>query len=322
MTHTRAIQNFFPMSRVAPLAGLLLAACAAAPNDGDPVESADTTPESRPERIYGVEGTVTQGRTTEPLTSSQEVGVLWLNWEEEESLVRIEVTPADVIGSELPAAFDVSVLVPPSDEMLGTSLISYTEGGASELLVDRDRVGFGVVVVGPEGSLAALPESVPFIDFIGTSDASTGAALRDLTYVSPYTVRYVKGASDEGLTFRDINGVASPLEDMTLIDVRAWASAIDIGICRDQTMGSWWDEPEVIDCIGGSEDPNRGNECLYAYSQEHADELDALCGAAPDPVKSDFRNSPMLGEGDSLTLPIGETDIRSALTVGGFIFLG
>jgi hypothetical protein len=300
-----------------PSALVVLTGCGSAP-----FERGDVDAETSPEAIYAVRGTVTEGeRMPIALTEDQEVGVLWLN-AEADGTVLAEVTPTDVIGSDLPASFDVSVITPPSDALLGTTLVSYTEGGSTEEIVDRSRVGFGVVVVAPAGALSALPASASFSEFIGTSDAQPGSLLRELTYVSPYTVRYVKGASDEGLVFRDINGVESVLEDMTMFDVRAWAAATDYAVCRDQTIGSWWDEPEVVACIDGSTDGNVGNECLYAYVTAHTAELEEGCGLQPDVVESDFRNSPQVAPGESITLPIGDHDIGPALTVGGFIFLG
>jgi hypothetical protein len=153
--------------------------------------------------------------------------VLWLNRLDDNATVLVEATPADVVGNQFPAGFDVSVLQAPSDRMLGTSLISYGEGGNTEQPIDRSRVAFGVVVVAPEGTFANLPDATTMGEFIGGSSTSTGPLLSQFTYVSPFTVRYVKGASEEPVTIRDINGVESVLADFTIFDIGKWAKGTD-----------------------------------------------------------------------------------------------
>lgn len=291
---------------------------------GSPV--AMDAPASTP--LFSVQGTVTQGLSASAPTAPQEVGVLWLNLTDDNTTVYVEATAADAIGAVLPATFDVSILRPPSDRMLGTALVSYSESGASEQPVGRDRVAFGIVVVAPEGTFANLPTSVSLGDFINPSDASPGALLSSFTYVSPFTVRYVKGAAAEGLTIRDINGVASQLQDFTVFNVDAWARGTETAVCRDRKLGEGWEDPGVKDCIARetAANPDRnsgdiGNECLYAYFETVSDAVDAECGAV-DYVRSDFRNALRLDPSDLVTLPLGDGDIRSALTFGGFIFLG
>jgi hypothetical protein len=328
-----------------------LAAC------GDPL----VTESYRGDPIFSVRGSVTQGVLETPPAASQEVGVLWLNLLDDNSSVLIEATPADVVGNQFPAGFDVSVLQPPSDRMLGTALISYSEGGASEQPVDRNRVAFGVVVVAPEGTFANLPESTSLGEFINSSSATPGPLLSQFTYVSPFTVRYVKGAAEEQITIRDINGVESALADFTIFDIGNWAKGTDTAACRDRRLGEGWQAPEVQQCIvdaraandeavtcraecGTLSDEQTADEqqaisdcqvacpaertsqdientCLYLYENARADETDALCGAI-DYVEQDFRNARRLELDEEVTLPLGDGDIRSALTFGGFTFLG
>jgi hypothetical protein len=311
--------------------------------------------------LFSVRGTVTQGVLAAAPSASQEVGVLWLNLLDDNSTVLVEATPADAIGAALPAGFDVSVLQPPSDAMLGTALLSYSEGGASEQPVDRNRVAFGIVVVAPEGTFRQLPSSTSLGEFINGSTATPGPLLSQFTYVSPFTVRYVKGASAEGITIRDINGVASELQDMTVFDIGAWARGIDTSLCRDRRLGEGWQAPEVLSCIDASRARNDDaiacradcgaldesapaeeqqavvdcqlacpaerssqdieNTCLYEYDTARAAETDAVCGVI-DYAASDFRNSRRLEPDEELTLPLGDGDVRDALTAGGFTFLG
>jgi len=283
--------------------------------------------EGTPARLFSVQGTVTQGLVASP-SSPLEVGVLWLNRVEADNTVLVETTPADAIGATLPADFDVSILRAPSDAMLGTTLLSYTEDGRSTWAADRNRVAFGLVVVAPEGTFANLPGSVSFLDFIQASQGGPGPLLQQFTYVSPYTVRYVKGATAEGLTIRDINGVESVLEDMTVYEVSAWATGITAAVCRDRILGEGWSTSEVNDCIAAqtAANPYRGsgdigNECLYAWQQANLAAFDTACGPSPDFAASDFRNSPRLAPSAPLTLPLGVNDVRDALSYGGFIFI-
>lgn len=281
------------------------------------------------EPVFSVQGTVTQGLLLDPLPAPQEVGVLWLNLLDDNATVLVEATPADTIGSTLPAGFDVSVLRAPSDRMLGTSLVSYGMDGRSEQPVDRSRVAFGVLVVAPEGTFATLPESVSLGEFIGSGEVAAGGLMASFTYVSAFTVRYVRGADAEGLTIRDINGVASPLRDFTVFDVGAWARGIEILVCRDRKLGEGWQAPEVTACIERetAASPGRasgeiGNECLYAWQSARAAEFDAECGAVPDLAAADFRSSRPLAPAEQVSLPLGLGDMRRALAAGGFIFLG
>lgn len=292
---------------------------------GDPLMTA----QERGDPLFSVRGTVTKGLLAESPAVAQEVGVLWLNLLDDNSTVLVEATPADVIAETLPAAFDVSVLRAPSDRMLGTTLISYSEGGASEQPVDRNRVAFGVVVVAPEGTFASLPDSAALTDFVMASDGTPGPLLQSFTYVSPFTVRYVRGAAAENVTIRDINGVASTLADFTVFDVGAWARGTENAVCRDRALGEGWSTPEVQACIEretaanpGESSGNIGNQCLYAWRSTRDAEFDAACGPQPGYPESDFRNSVRLLPGESVTLPLGDGDIRRALSVGGFIFLG
>jgi hypothetical protein len=306
-------------------APLCLAACAVPPGAG-----AGASPTAAGEdALFSVQGTVTQGLLLDPLQAPQEVGVLWLNLLDDNATVLVEATPADAIGSVLPAGFDVSVLRAPRARMLGTALVSYGADGRSEQPVDRSRVAFGVVVVAPEGTFATLPDRVSLTEFIGSGDVAPGSVMASFTYVSPFTVRYVKGADAEGLTVRDINGVASPLRDFTVFDVGAWAGGIDTLVCRDRKLGEGWQAPEVIACIEretaaspGRSSGEIGNECLYAWQSARAAEFDAECGAVPDPAATDFRSSRPLAPGDQVTLPLGFGDVRRALAAGGFVFLG
>lgn len=317
--------------------------------------------ETAAEPAFSITGTVRLGSLEAAPAASQEVGVLWLNLLNDNQTVFVEVTEADAIGESLPAPFDVSIVAPPSDRMLGTTLISYSEGGASEQPVDRNRVAFGFVVVAEEGTFATLPDKAMMTEFINSSDAEPGPLLSRFTYVSPYAVRYVEGASEEGLTIRDINGVESVLKDMTLFDISAWARGVDNSVCRDRRLGEGWQAPEVQSCIAGksaelaeadarqqacldacaAEPAGEGddgscqtncyftengrqaieNNCLLEWSDAQAAETEAACGPQPDFAASDFRNSPMLAEGDVLNLTLGEGDVRQALTHGGFIFL-
>ncbi len=350
----RALRTFARGATAALAASTALVTFAAC---GDPL----VTSGYRGDPIYSVQGTVTQGVLEEPPAASQEVGVLWLNLLDDNSTVLIEATPADVIGNELPAGFDVSVLQPPSDRMLGTALISYSEGGASEQPVDRNRVAFGVVVVAPEGTFAGLPDATTMLEFIGTSGGDIGPVLSQFTYVSPFTVRYVKGANDEEITIRDINGVPSVLTDFTIFDVANWARGVDTSMCRDRRLGEGWQAPEVQQCIVDGRAANDAaaacradcgtfteetppeeqqaindcqlacpfdrssqdieNTCLYEYENARAAETDALCGVI-DYAAQDFRNSRRLEADEELTLPLGDGDIRRALAAGGFTFLG
>ncbi len=324
---------------------------------GDPLVTATY----RGDPIFSVRGTVTQGLLEAPPAASQEVGVLWLNLLDDNATVLVEATPADVVGNQFPAGFDVSVLQPPSDDMLGTALVSYGEDGSSEQPIDRSRVAFGIVVVAPEGTFANLPESTGLGEFISGSSATTGPLLSQFTYVSPFTVRYVKGAAEEGLTIRDINGVESVLEDLTLFDIGNWAKGIDTALCRDRRLGEGWQAPEVQSCIVDARVANDAaiacradcgtvndeataeeqqviidcqlscpaerssqdieNTCLYDFDNARAEETDAICGVR-DFAASDFRNSRRLEADEEVVLPLGDGDVRSALTAGGFTFLG
>ena len=71
----------------------------------------------------------------------------------------------------------------------------------------------------------------------------------------------------------------------------------------------------------GDTSGNVQNECLFAWLEEQAGAVDARCGASPDWVESDFRSARRLDAGEAVTLTLGEGDIRSALTAGGFTFL-
>lgn len=314
--------------RVSPVAALVVfTAC------GEPVVKANTvTAEAPPavaDPVFSVKGTLTQGLLQAPPATAQEVGVLWLNLLDDNATVLVEATPADGVGNTLPADFDVSVLAAPSDRMLGTALISYGMDGSSQQPVDRNRVAFGVVVVAPAGTFATLPDSVSLGEFIGSSSALAGPLLSSFTYVSPYTVRYVQGATAEGVTIRDINGATSQLEDFTVFYVDAWARGISNLGCRDRKLGEGWGTDAVRDCItqgkaanptGSSQDIENG--CLYAWYDTQTDAVEAACGPQRDFAETDFRNAPRLPPSTALTLPLGDGDIREALTLGGFIFLG
>lgn len=267
---------------------------------GDPLVTATY----RGDPIFSVQGTVTQGVLDDPPALAQEVGVLWLNLLDDNSAVLIEVTPADAIGDTLPAAFDVSLLQPPSDALLGTTLQTYGEDGSSTQAVDRSRVGFGVVVVAPEGTFARLPSSVGLSpEFIDGSNTG-GPLLSQFTYVSPFTVRYVKDAAAEGLTIRDINGVESPLADLSVFDISAWARGIDTALCRDDALGEGWQAPEVQACISEQADSLAAAEaeqqacvdtCGTVGEDATAEERDAVaqCGSActlNHPSRSDIEN--------------------------------
>jgi hypothetical protein len=230
-----------PYGTVVAAAALALAAC----SGEKPVTSSNRSAEP----VFKVQGTVTQGVLAAPPAQPLEVGVLWLNLLDDNATVLIEATPADVIGDSLPAGFDVSVLQPPSDALLGTALVSYTEDGSSTQPVDRSRVGFGVVVVAPEGTFASLPSSVPLSPEFISGTGVPGPLLSQFTYVSPFAVRYVQGATAQGLTIRDINGVESTLQDMSVFDIGAWARGIDTALCRDGALGEGWAAPEVQNCI-------------------------------------------------------------------------
>jgi hypothetical protein len=350
----RSLRTFARGATAALAASTALVALAAC---GDPLVTASY----RGDPIYSVQGTVTQGVLEEAPSTSQEVGVLWLNLLDDNSTVLIEATPADVIGNELPAGFDVSVLQPPSDRMLGTALISYNEDGSSAQPVDRNRVAFGVVVVAPEGTFAGLPDATTMSEFIGGSSGVIGPVLSQFTYVSPFTVRYVKGANAEEITIRDINGVPSVLTDFTIFDVGNWARGIDTALCRDRRLGEGWQAPEVQSCIVDARAENDDaiacrsdcgaftdetppeeqqaiadcqqacpaerssqdieNTCLFAYDDARAAETDGVCGVI-DYAAQDFRNSRRLEVDEELTLPLGDGDIRGALAAGGFTFLG
>ncbi|MFM2151934.1 MAG: hypothetical protein RL199_369 [Pseudomonadota bacterium] len=327
-----------------------------AASSGAPGDTADTS-------LFSVQGTVTQGLVAASSTGPLEVGVLWLNRTEDgDGSVRVEATTADAIGSALPASFDVSVLRAPSDRMLGTALISYDEDGRSEQPVDRNRVAFGVVVVAPQGTFATLPEAVSMSEFISASNGVPGPLLSSFTYVSPFTVRYVKGASDESLTVRDINGVTSKLEEFTLFDVDAWARGIESAVCRDRKLGEGWQTDEVNGCIAAGRSANTDaaacrqacgapsdgdakevlasiadcrsacpperssqdleNGCLYDWFVTQQDAVDAACGAPPDPAAAGYGSFRRIEPEERLTLPLGDGDIRGALTFGGFMFLG
>ena len=158
---------------------------------------------------------------------------------------------------------------------------------------------------------------------------------------------------------RSIDGVPYALTDFTLIDLGAWARGIDDSLCRDRFLGEGWATPEVLGCIEanaeriaageaaaaacaeacpapaegefdycnwdcttqGDTSGNVQNECLFAWMAEQTGAIDARCGASPDWAESDFRSARRLDAGESVTLTLGEGDIRSALTAGGFIFL-
>ena len=317
----------------------------------------DAAPSDGADPLLNVTGLVTSERKS--VEGPLEVGVVWLNLLDDNTTVLVEATQVDAIGAALPAAFDVSLIAPPSPAMRGVTLTSWSEGGATERPVDASRVAFGVVVVAPEGTLAALPTSATLSDFISGSGASAGPLLSSFTLVSQYAVRYVEGAEAEGVVLRNIDGVPYALNDFTLIDLGAWARGIDDSLCRDRFLGEGWATPEVLGCIEanaeriaageaaaaacaeacpapaegefdycnwdcttqGDTSGNVQNECLFAWMAEQGEAIDARCGASPDWAESDFRSARRLDAGESVTLTLGEGDIRSALTAGGFIFL-
>lgn len=317
----------------------------------------DTAPSGGADPLLVVTGLVTSERKS--VEGPLEVGVLWLNLLDDNTTVLVEAAQVDAIGTSLPAAFDVSLIAPPSPAMRGATLDSWSEGGATERPVDASRVAFGVVVVAPEGTLAALPSTATLSDFISGSDASAGPLLSSFTLVSPYAVRYVEGAESEGVVLRDINGLPYALNDFTLIDLGAWARGIDDSLCRDRFAGEGWATPEVLGCIEanaeriaageaaaaacseacpepaegsfdycnwdcatqGDTSGNVQNECLFAWLEEQTGAIDARCGASPDLAESDFRSARRLDAGEAVTLTLGEGDIRSALTAGGFSLL-
>lgn len=323
--------------------------------------AAGTTPTEDPlptaDPLLTVAGTLSSDPLEAPPEGALEVGVLWLNLLEGEGTVLIETTAVDPVGSTLPASFDVSVLTPPSEVMLGTTLLTYGPDGSQQAF-DPQRVAFGVVVVAPEGTFAALPESAALSEFIASSEATPGPLLSQFTLVSSYAVRYVVGASADGLTLRDIQGIESPLLDFTVFDLAAWARGIENAVCRDRRLGEGWQAPEVLSCIEGQAEalaeadaaqracleacaPSGAdssdcavtcyltyngrqaieNGCLYAWSEANADATEAACGPRPDFAESDFRSAPRLAPDDTLDLTLGEGDIRKALTHGGFIFI-
>ena len=317
----------------------------------------DAAPSDGADPLLALTGLVTSTRKS--VEGPLEVGVLWLNLLDDNTTVLAEATQVDAIGAALPAAFDVSLIAPPSPAMLGATLESWSEGGATERPVDASRVAFGVVVVAPEGTLAALPATAALSDFVSGSNASAGPLLSSFTLVSQYAVRYVEGAEAEGVVLRNIDGVPYALTDFTLIDLGAWARGIDDSLCRDRFLGEGWATPEVLGCIEanaeriaageaaaaacaeacpapaegefdycnwdcttqGDTSGNVQNECLFAWMAEQGEAIDARCGASPDWAESDFRSARRLDAGESVTLTLGEGDIRSALTAGGFIFL-
>lgn len=320
-----------------------------------------TEPEAAPadgaDPLLVVTGLVTSERKS--LEGPLEVGVLWLNLLDDNTTVLVEAAQVDAIGSSLPAAFDVSPIAPPSPAMRGATLGSWSEGGATERPIDDSRVAFGVVVVAPEGTLAALPSSTTLSDFISASDATAGPLLSSFSLVSPYAVRYVEGAEAEGVVLRGIDGVPYALTDFTLIDLGAWARGIEDSLCRDRFVGEGWATTEVQGCIEanaeriaageaaaaacaeacpepaegefdycnwdcatqGDTSGNVQNECLFVWVEEQTGAIDARCGVSPDLDESDFRSARRLDAGEAVTLTLGEGDIRSALTAGGFTFL-
>ncbi len=240
-----------------------------APAETPPEEpSEEPSPDAPGEEalLLEVTGQVTAALTA--ATESLEVGVLWLNLLEDNSTVLVEAAETDAIGATLPASFDVSLIAPPSDAMLGVTLLSWGEGGQSERPVDPSRVAFGVVVVAPEGTLASLPTTATLGDFISGSDAMAGPLLSSFTLVSSYAVRYVKGAEAEGVMLRDIQGVQYPLKDFTVIDLAKWASGTDNALCRDRRLGEGWQAPEVIACIADNADRIAAGEAAAAACTE------------------------------------------------------
>ncbi len=253
----------------------------------DPEETAteEEAPKASVEVLFLVRGTVTDPEETATEEEALEVGVLWLN-RLDSGEVLVEATPAYGLGTALPASFDVSVIAPPSDALLGNYLYAYSEGGAQIEAVDRDRVGFGVVVVGPAGTLANLPSSTSLSDFIGDRTGRSGL-LGQFTYVSPYTVRYVKGATAENLTLHDINGEAYTVDDLGLIDVSAWAAGVNTAVCLDDALGRGWAEPEVIACIEANEARIVAGEAAAAACNEACGVLAE--GASEEEAEAHFR---------------------------------
>jgi hypothetical protein len=131
-------------------------------------------------------------------------------------------------------------------------------------------------------------------------------------------VRYVDGATAEGVTVRDINGVESIVQDFTVFDNRLWARYIDSALCRDAELGKGWETLEVNSCIEGGGEPNA---CLWSWFAARSVEVEAVCGAEPD---SDWFTSPPpieLAPSESLELPLGIDDIRNAFSNGGYLFI-
>jgi hypothetical protein len=268
------------------------------------------------ESLFSVEGLVTDELESGPVSGPQEIGILWLNLLDDNSTVVLEATTFEPLGDSFPAGFDLSILTPPSAAVRGTALISYDEYGQREEPIDRSRVAVGIVVVGNEGTLASLPATTSLGEFI-SGDGGEGTLLGQFSYVSPYTVRYVDGATAEGVTVRDINVVESIVQDFTVFDLRLWARYIDSALCRDAELGKGWETLEVNSCIEGGGEPNA---CLYSWFAARSVEVEAVCGAEPD---SDWFTSPPpieLAPSESLELPLGIDDIRNAFSNGGYLF--
>jgi hypothetical protein len=303
--------------RVAAVLGAAtLSACAV---EGDLTEESPSVPDQVP-ALFSLAGRVVPGVEEVAAESGLEVGVLWLRAIDFNQGVRVEATRADVLGTSLPADFTVALTAPPSEDLFGVYLPGYSESGSSMETVDRSRVAFGMVVVAEAGTFAALPETASFLEFIGSS-GQPGPLMSAFTYVSPFGLYYVEGASAEGLVNRDINGVEYALQDFNLFDLRVWAVGVDTSLCQNELLGQGWSEPEVQDCIAAAGPDASGdiqNECLYAWYVDQP--VDETCGPMPGP-EADFRNATRLSSADDLTLTLGDTDLRSALSANGFIFL-
>jgi hypothetical protein len=263
--------------------------------------------------MFSMQGLVTREADVQPIDVAQEVGIVWLNLLDDSSTVVVEATTFETVGAAFPADFELSILTPPSEAVRGTALVSYDELGSHEQPIDRSRVAAGIVVVGPAGSLASLPTTAPLTEFL-LGDGGQGTVLGNFTYVSPYIVRYAHGASAEGITVYDINGVASTLQDFTVYDIRAWARSVDYDLCRDTELGKGWSTPEVNACIDLGGDPN---QCLYVWIEGRAAEVEAACGEQPPP---DARMPIELPPASLIELPLGIDDVRNAFSNGGYLF--
>jgi hypothetical protein len=159
-------------------------------------------------------------------------------------------------------------------------------------VVDPSRIGLGVVVVADAGTFAQLPASVDLYE-----DGGLDGLMSNFTYVSPFFVRYVKGAEAEGLrlVLRDgasglpVEGAVGPsLRDFTIIDATIAAKNLQIRDCVDRAL--------------------QNGQLQGGFTEEEQAQICGSYDMSDDVVRR-------LGVDDEVVLALATVDIRDTLSL-------